>query len=161
MAGISAAAGVAGKIGAAKAGQAQADALGAQRQKQSDQIATAAGAKAGERTKAAQAERARLRVAAGEAGVAGQSFEAQLMDSAFQESHDVATISKDTELQQEASQARTDTALVSTMQPSPIASGLQILGGAVGAAYETGGITPTEAKTSVPSTADLSTRTPI
>ncbi len=129
--GISAAATAAGAIGAARQGQANVDAIGAQRQVQAGQIGDAAGQKIGERVKQARAERSRLRVAAGEAGVAGQSFEALLADSAFQENEDIALINKDTANSQDASQARTNAATAQQQTPGLLSSGLQIVGAGI------------------------------
>lgn len=134
MGGIAAAGAAAGAVAAASQAQAQADALGEQREAQAKQIGDAAGLTLGERAKQARAERARLRVAAGESGVSGQSFEAQLLQSSFDQSEDSATIQADTRNRQTASQARTNAELTKTQQPGAIATGLQIVGaGASGA----------------------------
>lgn len=131
MGGLAATSAAVGAYGARAAGQAQADAIGEQRQLQSDQIQDAAEVKIGERVKNARAERSRLRVSAGEAGVSGNSFASQLMDSAFQENEDITNISINTSNAQNASQATANAALTKTEQPSALATGLQIVSSGV------------------------------
>lgn len=94
------------------------------------QITDANSAKAGERTKQAWAEKARLRVAAGESGVTGQSFEAQLADVNFQLGQDIAMIEHNTATAGEASNVQTATAFSNVKNPSLLESGLQIAGAA-------------------------------
>lgn len=96
------------------------------REIQNDQITDAASVKAGERVKQARAEQARLRVAGGEAGVTGNSFEALLMDSVLQADMDIGTIGKDAANQDAASEARFLSANASVKNPSLLENGLQI-----------------------------------
>jgi len=134
MGGLSAASAAAGALAAAQSGQAQADAIAEQADTKADQLSDQAGVQIGERVKQGRAERARLRVAAGEAGVAGGSFEATLLQSSFDQSEDTATIKKDTELKQDANVASRNAALSQTRQPGALVTGLQIVGaGASGA----------------------------
>ena len=103
------------------------------REAQAEEIAAKSGAKAGERVKQGRAERARLRVAAGESGVAGQSFEAQMLDSAFQEDQDLASIDQNTDFEQRGSESRFQSVLASVDNPSALATGLQIAGAGLSA----------------------------
>ena len=112
--------------GQRQATKAQFGALANQRDAQNEEIAGSAGRKMGERVKQGRAERARLRVAAGEAGVTGQSFEAQMMDASFQQDDDLAGIGKDTDYQQRASEARFQSGLASVKNPGFLENTLQI-----------------------------------
>ncbi len=123
--------------GQRQATKAQFGALANQRDAQNEEIAGSAGRKMGERVKQGRAERSRLRVAAGEAGVTGQSFEAQMMDAAFQEDFDLAAIGEDTGYQQRASEARFKSGLASVRNPGMLESGLQIATASAGG-YATG-----------------------
>lgn len=115
-----------GAFGAHKNAKAQSTNMAKQQSVQADQQHAAASAKAGERAKQSRAERARLRVAAGESGVTGQSFEAQLMDSVFQEGQDQAMIERNLDNAIEAGNAQTATAFSNVNNPSLLESGLQI-----------------------------------
>lgn len=97
-----------------------------QRRRQNQQIADAASVRAGNRVQQMRAERARLRVAAGEANVAGNSFLAQLNDATFQASQDVALIGKDAENQDLASETRFLGANARVRNPSALESGLAL-----------------------------------
>lgn len=92
--------------GGREAAKGQFSANARQRAAQNEEIRAASNAKAGERVKQMRAEQARLRVAAGEAGVSGNSFFAQLQDAAFQSDMDIATIGKDAYFQDRASETR-------------------------------------------------------
>ena len=124
----SSAVGVAGQRSAAKA-QFQANA--AAREAQNEEIAAAASTRAGERVKQARAERASLRVAAGEAGIAGSSFEALLADSVLQEDMDLGLIGQDASFQDRASETRFLSANAAVRNPSALESGLMIAGAGV------------------------------
>jgi len=119
---------VVGAVAANKNAKDQSKNMAAQAAAKGKQQTAAAGAKSGERTKQARAERSRLRVAAGESGVAGQSFEAQLMDSAFQEDSDLAMIENNLGNAGDANNAQTATAFSNVNNPSLLESGLQIAG---------------------------------
>lgn len=101
-----------------------------QREAQNDQITDQASVKAGERVKQQRAEEARLRVAGGEAGIAGNSFEALLMDSVLQADMDLGIIGKDAANADAASEARFLSANASVKNPSLLENGLQIAGAA-------------------------------
>ncbi len=90
-------------------------------------------AQAGERVKQARAEEATLRVAAGEAGVAGQSFEAQLMDVDFQADSDLARINLNAANEQKGANASNASQFASIPQSGNLATGLQIIGAGVSA----------------------------
>ncbi|HUF73738.1 MAG TPA: hypothetical protein VMR74_12655 [Gammaproteobacteria bacterium] len=107
---------------------AQTDALALQRQHQQEEIQAQADERAGERVKQARAERARLRVAAGEAGVSGISFEDQLYDTYLQEDLDLGILAKDSRFADRASDARYRSGLAGVNRPSVLGAGLQIAG---------------------------------
>jgi hypothetical protein len=97
-----------------------------QRANQKEEIEAQRAARAGERVKQARAERARLRVAAGEAGIEGVSFEDQMFDIALQEDLDLGMLAKDAEFQQRASDARYRGILNQNAGPSALEMGLGI-----------------------------------
>lgn len=80
--------------GQAMAGRAQAKSIGRNAKIRAQQAGDAATERLGQRVKEARARRARARVAAGEAGVGGQSFEMMLQDSIGQQNRDAAKIAK-------------------------------------------------------------------
>jgi hypothetical protein len=104
-----------------------------QREQQSEELQAQASVKAGERIKEARAEQARLRVAGGEAGVTGLSFEAQLLDSAFQADQDIALIDQNLAFADRASETRFQSANNSVNNPSGFQTGLAIAGAGVNA----------------------------
>ena len=108
---------VVGAVGTRRQAKGQMEALGEQREAQAEEIAGKAGKSMGERVKQGRAERSRLRVAAGEAGVTGQSFEAQMMDSSFQEDSDLASIDQNTGYEQRGSEARFQSGLAQVDNP--------------------------------------------
>jgi len=128
MAGMAVASTVAGAVGARKQAKGQMASSATQRKAQGEEISGKAGRSMGERVKQGRAERSRLRVAAGESGVAGQSFEAQMMDSAFQEDEDLAMIGKNAGYEQRGSEARFQSSLAQVNNPSALETGLQIAG---------------------------------
>lgn len=109
-----------------KAADKQTSALAEQRAAQREELRAKATTEAGERVKQARAERSRLRVAAGEAGITGQSFEAQLFDSYLQEDLDIGLLAKDSEFADRASHARYRSGLAGVSRPDYLAAGLQI-----------------------------------
>jgi Fe-S cluster assembly iron-binding protein IscA len=86
-------------------------------------------AEAGERVKQARAERARLRVAAGEAGVSGVSFEDQLYDSFLQEDFDLGALGRDSQFANRANQSNLESAYANNQGPSALELGLGIAAG--------------------------------
>lgn len=119
---------ISGLYGADRNAAAQSRALTRQRHAQREEIAANTSARQGERVKQARAERSRLRVAAGEAGVAGQSFESQLFDSYLQEDLDLATLEQDGRFADRASEARFQSGLSTVNSPTFVDAGLQIAG---------------------------------
>lgn len=125
------------EYGKRQAAAAQFGANAAQRSAQNEEIAAKAGAKAGERVKQSYAEQSRLLVAAGEAGVGGQSVAAVIGDAAAQADFDVATIGKNAEFEDRASQARFLSANASVDNPTFLSSALNIASAGV-SGYATG-----------------------
>ncbi len=109
-----------------KSAATQMGALTNQREAQNEEIAGKAGREMGERVKQGRAERARLKVAAGEAGIAGNSFAANMMDVAFQQADDVSAIGKDADYAQRASEARYQSLLAGINSPGALENTLQI-----------------------------------
>lgn len=98
-------------------------AAGEQAQAQADEYANTRDQQIGERIKESRRERARLRVSAGESGVAGASFEAALRQSFGDQNQDIAIAQKQGKLTSRSLKAQTK---ASTKSFSPVASGLQI-----------------------------------
>lgn len=117
-----------GAVAARKNAKTQSANMAKQAAAQAEQQHAANSSKAGERVKMARAERARLRVAAGESGVSGQSFEAQMMDAAFQADSDLAQIEQNNANAGDATNAQTATAFSNVHNPSLVESGLNIAG---------------------------------
>lgn len=120
-------------LSAASAQKSQADtakrqraALGVQRAQQAKEIQAQADTQAGERVKAARTERARLQVAAGEAGVGGVSVGDQMFNTVINQSQDVATIGRDATNGDLASYARYNSGMAGAQGPSALETGLAI-----------------------------------
>jgi len=111
-----------------QAGKAQADALQTQAQAQADEQTAVAELEMGTRVKQARAERARMRVAAGESGISGASFEAQLSNSMFQQNQDNAITALDTRFANRANEARLGSGLAQIQLPTIASAGLQLAG---------------------------------
>jgi len=109
-----------------QAANTQAAALNAQRKAQAEELHAREQQQMGERVKQARKERARMLVAAGEAGVRGPSFEAQLMNSFSQQNQDLATIRKQGFFNNRASEASIGSAFASIRKPNVLSAGLQI-----------------------------------
>ena len=105
MAVISMASTAASLAGQQMSANAQAESMEENAQLRANQEADAAGQRIGGRAKQARRERARARVAAGEAGVAGQSFEAMLQNSLAQQNQDAAVIAKNSKMAGRAAQS--------------------------------------------------------
>lgn len=115
-----------GVYSADQAAGAQQEALDTQREQQAEELSTKASVEMGERVKQARRERARIRVAAGESGVQGASFESQLMDSFAQENQDLALISKNARFADRASAGQHASLSNAIDRPSYLSAGLQI-----------------------------------
>ena len=97
-----------------------------QRVQQGKEIQAQADTQAGERVKAARAERSRLMVAAGEAGVGGVSVGDQMFTTVLNQSEDVAAIGRDATNADLASDARYRSGLAGAQGPSALETGLSI-----------------------------------
>lgn len=95
-----------------------------------EEIDARASAQAGERVKQARAERARLRVAAGEAGIAGVSFEDALFNTYLQEDLDVGQIGQQQFYDTRANDLQLQGIIAGNQGPSALESGLTIAGAA-------------------------------
>src|SRR6478736_3512434 len=89
-----------GQVQAAKQAQTM---IGQQRDEQHAEIEAQAATAAQERLKQTRAARARMRVAAGEAGITGVSTHDMSSDALFQQSYDVSLINKNANLEDRAS----------------------------------------------------------
>lgn len=121
----------------------QAENMGNAQDAQADQKHAADSVAAGERVKQGNAERSRLRVAAGESNVAGQSFEAEMMDSAMQQDQDIGVIELNTANASAAQAAQLSTAFSNVNNPSLVESGLQIGGAVYSAQQQSKAVVPT------------------
>lgn len=135
--GLAVASSAVGTIGAHSRAKAQRSALTQQRANQAEEIAAQADAQAGDRVKAARAERARIRVAAGEAGVGGNSVDAMMFDSFQQQDSDLAIIRKNEFFSQRGSEARYRSGMAAAQGPSALEAGLGIASAGF-AGYQTG-----------------------
>lgn len=126
LVGLSVASSVTSLVGQQSQANAQADALGKQRKAQAEEQAAQAEENLGQRVREGRRARARMRVAAGEAGISGNSFEAQISNSLFQQDQDSALIAKNLAFADRASQARTESAFASLDTSTPLSAGLQI-----------------------------------
>lgn len=136
LAGLSIASTVASLGAQTIAANAQEDAITAQRRAQAEELQSRAETNLGERVKQARKERARLRVAAGEAGVGGASFEAAMRDSFAQQNQDAALIQKNLAFADRASASRARSAMASINKPNALTAGLQIAGAGYSGYYQ-------------------------
>lgn len=111
-------------------GQARAKSVAQQRRYQAEEINASAEQEIGKRVRQARAERARMRVAAGEAGVSGRSVTEMLQNNKLKEELDSSTIRKQAGFEQRGSQSRASMASSRIKSPNLALAGLQI-GGAV------------------------------
>lgn len=124
LTGLAIASSVIGGVSASQQASSQRKALGGQRAVQAQEISAQNSLEAGERVKQARAERSRLQVAAGEAGVSGVSFNDQLFDSALQENLDLGALAKNQEFADRASEARYRSGRAGSQGPSALEIGL-------------------------------------
>jgi hypothetical protein len=92
--GTTAAAGTAQAVSGYQQAQAAVDAADAQAEAQAEEYAATRDQQLGERVREARIQRSRMRVAAGEAGIGGQSFELQIQDSLGRQNQDAAVAKK-------------------------------------------------------------------
>ena len=117
--------------------KAQADAIGAQQEHETEEATAAAEEKLGAAVKAGRESRARARVAAGESGVGGASFAASINQSLQDQDMDAALISKNLSFSHRGIQDRASSALASIRDPSALEAGLNIASAGV-QGYNTG-----------------------
>lgn len=104
----------------------QAAAINEQARIQQSQINAQASQEQFERAREGNRERGAIRVAAGEAGVAGGSVRNQLMDSLFQEGMDSSVVESNRENSIAASQAENRSRVASLKTASALETGLEI-----------------------------------
>lgn len=126
MTGLALATSAAGAVGQYQSANAQVDAANAQAAAQAEEIKARQDQQAGERIRAARREAARARVAAGEAGVAGQSFEAQLADTFGRANQDLAILSKQGGFTERAVNANLKSNTAGTQRAGGLGAALQI-----------------------------------
>jgi hypothetical protein len=121
-----------GAVGAKQQADAQQDSIEQQQNAQAEEANASAQQAMGKRVAQARRERARLKVAAGEANIGGASFEAQLMNSLFQEDFDLADINKQAQFTERAINTSADMAHSRVADPNLALAGLQIAGAVQG-----------------------------
>jgi 16S rRNA G1207 methylase RsmC len=121
----SSAVGVAGQRAQANAQQRS---IRQQQEAQAEEADAAAQQQMGKRVAQGRRERARLKVAAGEARSGGNSFESLLQNSLFQQDFDLADINKQAHFTQRAISTSADMAMSRVEQPNLALAGLQIAG---------------------------------
>lgn len=134
---LSIASAAAGAIGQYQNASALVDASEEQAQNQAEEFAAQRDQQIGERVAQGRAERARLRVAAGEAGVSGNSFEAQIRQSLGDVNQDLAIAQKQSSFTGRSIQANLKSNTAGTRGVGGLNAGLQIAKGAV-SGFETG-----------------------
>lgn len=135
MAALAVASTAAEKKAQVDAGNAQVHAAEDQAQQQANQSYAQSTQQLGERAQQAQAQRARMSVAAGEAGVSGNSFHEAIADSLMRQSMDAAAIQKQAEFNSAAIDTNLRSATAGT-KVNPAAAGLQIASAGVGGYYQ-------------------------
>lgn len=138
MAGVAVAGSAASAVGQYQQASATNKAAGKAAQIQADEFASSRDETINERVRNARMERARLRVAGGESGVAGNSFDMALQDSFGRENQDIAVIRKQGGFTERALNAEL-TSVGARNKFSPVAAGLQIAGAGASAYTEAGG----------------------
>jgi hypothetical protein len=121
----SSAVGVAGQRAQADAQQRS---IRQQQEAQAEEADAAAQQQMGKRVAQGRRERARLKVAAGEARSGGNSFEAMLQNSLFQQDFDLADINTQARYTQRAISTTADMSMSRVEQPNLALAGLQIAG---------------------------------
>ena len=135
---IMAAAATAQTVSSIQGANAQVDAADAAAAAQAEEFAMQRDEQIGDRIKEARAAQARMRVAAGEAGVAGNSFEAMLADSRGKVNHDLAIATKQSGLNARRINADLASVAASHRGIGGLNAGLQIAGAAA-SGYSAGG----------------------
>lgn len=112
----------------AVAAKQQAVALGRQGQQRADQINAAGSAALGIRARQARIDEARAEVSGGEAGIKGNSYEANLSNIASQANNDRGTIESNTKNNQTSNQTDMDATFSRIEQPNYAGAALSIAG---------------------------------
>jgi endonuclease/exonuclease/phosphatase (EEP) superfamily protein YafD len=111
---------------AAVAAKQQAVALGRQGQARADQISVAGSAALGIRARQARLDQARAEVSGGEAGIKGNSYEANLSNISQQANMDKGTIEQNTKNNQASNQQDVNATFSRIQQPNYAGAALQI-----------------------------------
>lgn len=119
---------VIGLVTAKKSADSQADALGVQGQQRADQINATGSAQLGIRARQARLDQARAEVSGGEAGLKGNSYEANLSNIASQANNDKGTIEANTKNNIASNQNDISAAFSRIKQPDYAGSALTIAG---------------------------------
>lgn len=138
--------GAAGQFDAASANN---KAAGKTAQAQADEFAASRDEQLGERVRQSRRERGRQRVSAGEAGVAGNSFESLLKNSLGAQNRDIAIAQKQGGFTQRSLQSEVDI-VAARNQFSPLSAGLQIAASGATSFAAAGGKNPFAKATKVP-----------
>jgi hypothetical protein len=112
----------------AVAAKQQAVALGRQGQQRADQISAAGSAALGIRARQARLDQARAEVSGGEAGIKGNSYEANLSNIAQQANNDKGTIESNTKNNLDSNQTDINATFSRIQQPNYAAAALSIAG---------------------------------
>ena len=115
-----------------EAADAQRDAINAQAESERREALESAEEELGQRVRAACEQRARMRVAAGEAGALGQSFAASINQSLQDQDNDAALVAKNVAFSQRAADDRRNTELSQVRHVSSVEAGLAIATAGVG-----------------------------
>lgn len=126
LAGLSIATTAVGAVQQQKAANAQTDALNQQAKAQAEELAAKRDADIGERMRAARQAAARRLVAAGEAGVGGQSTELSVLHEFGAANQDAAKVAKQAAFEDRANQAQFRSAQSQISRPNALMTGLQI-----------------------------------
>ena len=126
MTALAVASSAAGVYGQYQAANAQVDAANDAAAASAEELEAQQSKQAGDRVRAARREAARARVAAGEAGVAGQSFEAQLKQAFGDANQDIAVVAKQGSFTGRAINANLKSNTASAKSITPLSSALQI-----------------------------------
>ena len=126
---------VASTYAAKKSADAQTSALGAQAPERANQISEAGSAQLGIRARQARVDQGRAEVAGGEAGVRGNSYEANLGNISQQQKTDSGTIETNVSNQQLSNQTDTNAVFSRIKQPDYLSAALSIGGDAENSSY--------------------------
>lgn len=140
LAGLNTAYGLYGQRETAKA---QVALIEEQRRNALEEIQTKASVEMGERIRAARREAARRRVAAGEAGISGQSLDLDIANTFGEANHDLGAIARDAAYASRAANMRARSEHLGVRKPSILGAGLQIATSGLSAYHAAGGFSHT------------------